>query len=205
MKKYEFLSAIEKELSELSDNDVHSSLEYYSEMIDDRMEEGLSEEEAINEIGTPENIAAQILSEKVATKTEVQSTENSENKNTKRKIKPWEIVLLVLGAPLWIPLLIAALSVVLSLYIAVWSVLISVWAVGIALGACGIALIISPFIFLFSGRLVETVIALGAAFVFIGVSVFVILGSYFASKYTVILTKKAVLGIKSLLVKNGGK
>ena len=214
MKKYEFLSAIEKELSDLPEKDVYSSLEYYSEMIDDRMEEGLSEEDAIREIGTPEEIAAQILSEKSLTKTEDENNEDNkinenkednESKKSKRKIKPWEIILLILGAPLWIPLVIAALSVALSLYVVIWSVLISLWAVGIALGVGGVALICSLLMYLFGGRFVEGMIVVGIAFILIGVSVFVIIGAYFSVKYTVILTKKAVLGIWSSLTKNGGK
>ena len=45
MNKQEFLSALSDKLSVLSEEDKEKSIDYYSEMIDDRMEEGLSEEE----------------------------------------------------------------------------------------------------------------------------------------------------------------
>ena len=49
MNKSEFLGELEKSLSELPEKDRSRSLDYYGEMIDDRTEEGLSEEEAVEE------------------------------------------------------------------------------------------------------------------------------------------------------------
>ena len=60
MKKNDFLEKLEKLLDGLPKCDIDSSVEYYSEMIDDKMEEGLSEEEAVAAIGTPEEIAENI-------------------------------------------------------------------------------------------------------------------------------------------------
>ena len=46
MNKQEFLYELKGKLWALSEEEKKSSLEYYTEMIDDRMEDGLSEEEA---------------------------------------------------------------------------------------------------------------------------------------------------------------
>lgn len=51
-------------------------------------------------------------------------------------------LLLILGAPLWLPLLIAGFSIFLSLYISLWAIVISLWAVfasAVALAIFGIA------------------------------------------------------------------
>ena len=59
----------------------------------------------------------------------------------KRQLQAWEIVLLALGSPVWLSLGLAALAVVLSLYVVVWSLDVSLWAVFAALGAgagCGV-------------------------------------------------------------------
>ena len=51
-------------------------------------------------------------------------------------------VLLILGAPLWLPLLIVGFAVMLSLYISLWTIVISLWAIfasSIALAIYGIA------------------------------------------------------------------
>ena len=52
MSKQEFLDELRKGLSSLPQSDLEERLIFYSEMIDDRVEEGLTEEEAISEIGT---------------------------------------------------------------------------------------------------------------------------------------------------------
>ena len=55
MTKAEFLGRLRDSLNGLSPADINTSMEFYSEIIDDRMEEGLSEEilkqmEAVNVI-----------------------------------------------------------------------------------------------------------------------------------------------------------
>lgn len=54
MTKQEFLLRIRNGLAALPKEDIEKSVEYYREMIDDRMEDGLSEEEAVAAIGSPE-------------------------------------------------------------------------------------------------------------------------------------------------------
>ena len=72
MKKQEFLTALWKQLSDMPNSDVERSLDYYSEMIDDRVEAGMSEEEAVAEIGSVEEAAKQIMAD--APKRKVQSS-----------------------------------------------------------------------------------------------------------------------------------
>lgn len=64
MTKIEFLAALEQRLKgRLPDADIFNTLDFYSESIADHMEDGMSEEEAVAAIGTPEAVAAQILSD----------------------------------------------------------------------------------------------------------------------------------------------
>ena len=51
MNKQEFLSGLRKGLCGLPQDDIEERLSFYGEMIDGRIEEGLSEEEAVSEIG----------------------------------------------------------------------------------------------------------------------------------------------------------
>ena len=115
MTKQEFLRALKKRLSRLPKKDVEERINFYNEMIDDRMEEGLSEEEAVFGAGSVKEIAEQIISDRVEEKI-------CEEKTPKRKPKAWEIVLLIAGAPIWLPILIAVFAVI-------WSVVITLWAV----------------------------------------------------------------------------
>ncbi len=53
MNKREFLQKLENGLSGLPREDIEQRLSFYAEMIDDRIEDGFSEEEAVAGIGTP--------------------------------------------------------------------------------------------------------------------------------------------------------
>ena len=63
MTKRKFLAKLESALSSLSAEERNRQLDYYEEMIDDMMEEGMSEEEAVSRLGSVQGVAAKILSE----------------------------------------------------------------------------------------------------------------------------------------------
>lgn len=68
MNKQEFLECLRKGLTGLPQEDIEEYRAFYSEMIDDRIEEGMSEAEAVSEIGTTDDIIAQILADTARTK-----------------------------------------------------------------------------------------------------------------------------------------
>lgn len=61
MIKKEFLSQLRTGLAGLPQRDIEERLSFYSEMIDDRMEEGLPEEEAVAAVGNVQDIVSQII------------------------------------------------------------------------------------------------------------------------------------------------
>ena len=63
MTKKEFLDALRKRLRGMPKQDVEERLAFYSEMIDDRIEEGCTEEEAVAQLGPVEEIASQIIAD----------------------------------------------------------------------------------------------------------------------------------------------
>ena len=123
MNKPQFLIALKRKLSGLPNKEVRERLAFYSEMIDDRMEEGLSEEEAVEAIGSVDELALQIASERF-----LASKENAEGKSP-RKRSGWDIALMAIGSPIWLPLLIAALAVIGSVYAVIWALIITVWVI----------------------------------------------------------------------------
>ena len=68
MNKQEFLGALRRGLLGLPEEDIENSVEFYSEMIDDRIDEGMSEDEAVADIGSANEVIQQILSEASLTK-----------------------------------------------------------------------------------------------------------------------------------------
>ncbi|MBQ9459719.1 MAG: DUF4097 family beta strand repeat protein [Oscillospiraceae bacterium] len=63
MKKEEFLAALAAELRDLSKEDIARSLEFYSEAVDERVEGGMSVEEAVADLGGAEKVAQQVMAE----------------------------------------------------------------------------------------------------------------------------------------------
>ena len=104
MDKIDFLSALENALAGLPADDIDRSIDYYSEMIDDMTENGLSEEEAISSVGSLDEIVNQIITEIPITKLV------KERIKKKRALGTFEIILLILGSPIWLSLLIAAIA-----------------------------------------------------------------------------------------------
>lgn len=123
MNKRAFLERLRARLRGLPRHEVEERLNFYIEMIDDRIEEGLSEEAAIDAVGDVDEIAEQIR-ESVAGKEAIPSQEP-------RKWRAWEIVVVALGSPLWITLLATALCLILAVFIVVWSVNLVLWVLAL--------------------------------------------------------------------------
>jgi len=195
--KQDFLKELEKALCGLPDDDTQKSLEFYSEMIDDKIEDGLSEEDAVSQIGNIEDIAKQILSDIPITKLVKQKIK------PKRSMGAVEIILLILGSPIWLSLLIALFAVVFSIYVALWSVIISLYAVSASLLACGVAGVLSFVGFSILGNAVPGTFVAGAGLVCLGLAIFMFIVSNLVTKCLVWLSKKIWLGIKSSFIRKG--
>lgn len=195
MMKVEFLFALREKLSFLSREEAEERLAFYSEMIDDRMDEGLSEQQAVAEIGSVNEIAAQIVSEIPLTKLAKKKIK------PKRRLAAWEVVLLILGSPIWLSVLISLFAVGLSLYASLWAVIISLWAVAIAVIVSAIGcFVLGAFCCLHVNGLTGLA-AIGAGCVCAGLAIFFCLGCKAATKGLLWLAKKAARGIKMMLLK----
>lgn len=197
MNKQEFLMQLRKGLSGLPQKDVDERLSFYGEIIEDRVEEGLTEVEAVRELGSVDAVVTQILTDTPLSDIVIERVRPA------RKLKVWEIVCLILGSPLWLSLLIAAAAVALSLYAALWAVMIALWSVGVALAGCFVGGIASLVLFCLQGSLLTGVAMLGAGIFCGGLSIFWCYGCNAATKGIVLLTKKMAVGIKMLFVGRG--
>ena len=195
MTKREFLNVLEKKLSGLPQKDVTERLAFYGEMIDDRMEEGLSEEQAVMEIGSAEEIAAEIIADTPFAKIA------KERLGRRRRLGVWEIVLLALGFPIWFSLGIALLSVIFSVYVCLWSVIVSFWAVFVSFCASAIGMTAAGIFSLCIGRGLVAVVMTGAGIFLAGLAIFTFFGCKTVTKGVIWLTKKMALGIKRCFVK----
>jgi len=170
MTKLEFILALNDRLSRFPADEVRQRLSFYSEMIDDRMEDGLSEAEAVAAVGNVDAIAAEITAQLQPEKPDP----------TDRRAG--YLLLLILGSPLWFSLLIVAVS----LYISLWAVIVSLWAVFGALAAVTVGL----GIFALCTLPMPGLALVAAALVCAGLSIFFFFGCKALTDGTLYLTKK---------------
>lgn len=167
MDKNTFLTTLQKRLKGLPEEDLQRTLEYYREMIEDRMEEGLTEEEAVAEIGSVEELAEPLLP-----------------KVSRRKMKAWEIVLLILGFPVWFPLLAAAAAVVIS-------IIASIYAVDVSLAAGCLGGVLCAVVYLIQCNWAGAAFLFGSGLVCGGLSILCFMGSNALIKVCYAAIKKA--------------
>ncbi len=194
MDKAQFLDELKRRLSGLPKSDLDERLLFYSEMIEDRMEDGLTEEEAVAGIGSVDEIIEQLMAEIPLSRLV------KEKVKQRRSLKAWEIILLVLGSPVWLPLLIAALAACLSLYLVLWAVLISVWAVDLSLAVSAVGGLFMASFDLVKSNPAGAAFMLGAAIVCAGLAILLFFACVELTKGLLRLSKKMLLRIKAMFM-----
>jgi uncharacterized membrane protein len=162
-------------------------------MIDDRIEDGLPEE-AVADLGSIEDIRKQILKDIPITKI------IKEKVKPKRSFGGWEIAVIIIGFPLWFPLLIAAAAVIFAVYVTLWSVIISLFAVEISLGACALAGIVASIPIFILGNGAGALFLLGYGVFCAGLAVLWVFVCKFCVKGILWLTR---VFFKSLFIRKG--
>lgn len=194
MKKVDYLNELRKRLTGLPQEDIDDRVSFYGEMIDDRIEEGLSEEEAIESIGSIESIIAQTMSETPLTKLV------KEKIRPKRDLKAWEIILLVLGAPLWIPVVLGAIICILALYFTIWVFIASVYVVDLCLAGSVFASLAGIFVYLKSLNVAGALFAFGSGLAMAGLAIILLIGCIWLTKCLIRFTGSGLLGVKTSFV-----
>lgn len=102
MTKKEYLRKLKNQLYFLNSEEKRSIVDYYREMIDDKIESGCAEEIAVGGLESPKTVADKVRKDRKA-----------EGKSTGVKLDAPIIILLIVGSPLWLGLAIGALVVAL--------------------------------------------------------------------------------------------
>ena len=194
MNKEDFLNELRKKLSGLPQDDLEERLSFYSEMIDDRVEDGKSQEEAVADIGTVDSVVEQIMADTPL------ALLVKERVRPKRELKAWEVLLLILGSPVWVPLIMAFVIIVLSVYVVIWSVVICFYALNLSLLAGFIGCIVGIFMYIGAKNAAGVLFSIGAAFICAGLAILMFFACVWITKAVVRLTGKMLLGVKTRIV-----
>lgn len=147
MTKSKFIRQLKKRLRNRSD--AASVLEFYSESIDERIESGMSEEEAVAAAGDPDAIIGTI---------------SSELPSEKNHGKTWEKVLLIAGSPVWGSIALALICAALAIYIALWSIVLALYCVSVGVAGGVLCSLYEIGYMLIGGRFPEALFYLGTGF-----------------------------------------
>ena len=196
MSRDAFIGELRHRMAGLPQQTVERTVEYYSELIADSVEDGMSEEEAVARLGSLEEIVANVV--KDTPLSQIVQTRVQEKKA--KGVSGWVIALLILGAPVWLPLLIAALVVLFALFIALWAVVIALWAVVAAVILAALAAMVGGVIELVRMHLAQGLVLLGGGLMCWGLCALAFLLMKLITVGTVKLCKWIWTGIKSLFV-----
>ena len=197
MTKQEFLSELERALGKLPHAEVEQALAFYNEAISDRMEDGLSEAEALAGLGPVNEIAAQIAAESPPIPRAIARANTGS--------RTLNIVLLAVFSPIWIPVVLALAAAALAVYVAIWAVIAALWAVDavlVLMPLAGLAALAST---LGGGMPLPGVFVFGLSLVSSGFGLVASFAVFWASKLLFRATRSFARWIASLFVRVSGK
>ena len=193
MTKNDFLNELRKGLRGLSKDDIEERVSFYSEMIDDMVEDGKTEEEAIGEIGSVDDVIRTIAGDVPLGKLV------KERIKPKRTLTPGIIILIILGFPLWLPLLITAFVLILVACILSWVLVIvafSVWLSVVTFAIMSLGIYIKG---IMGGD--QLLMYLAMSLVSFGLLVPLFMGALALAKFNIKLNKKMLLSFKTMLIR----
>jgi len=195
MNKQQFLAAVRLNAASVPPEELTALLDYYTEMIDEAMDEGCTEEEAVARVGSWDEIREQIHTFRAEpnpvpiiqpqpsfhntqseTNTAAPASEPAKVKRWKNISLPtWAVVLLILTSPVWgtvvLTLLIVLFAVVFSLVVIGGALVISLFAVVIALAAVGVVGIGAGVVLLATSGIAPFLLTLGGGLVCVGLAI----------------------------------
>ncbi len=197
MTKAEFFAALRRALDGLPEEEIQKSLDYYEEMIDDRMEDSTTEANAVAEMGPVDRIAAQIIGS-TPLPTLVK------NKMAPRRAHAgWEVGLIVLGAPLWGSLLLTAAAGLLSVLLVLWSIAAAVYAVDALFAAAAIGSVVICFVLPATNGIAVGLAAVGCGLFCAGAAILLFFGAGWLAHAMCWVSRKLMLGVKLCFVRKG--
>lgn len=179
MTKSTFIDTLRGLLESLNEDECNKFISYYEEIIEDYKESGLTEEEVIKKIGSPQSIAKNILSEEDSININIPSFNS----------KILNIILLILGFPLWGSLLLTVVLLILSAYIIIWCIPFTTGVSSIALLTAALFSIVgSPF--MMADVLTVGIVQLGLGIASVGISILLGFITIYLSKKFIVITKQ---------------
>lgn len=163
MNKEQFIKAFRKKMRGMPREEIAKTVSYYEEMIADKIEGGMKEQEAVASLGNLDELS------RSARGAESETAEKPPR--THETPAPWVIVLLVLGSPIWIGIGAGIFGILVGFWATLFSLVVAFFVVMIGLLIGFYAVVFSLDITLFAllaGSFAGGVVELAKAVLLIG-------------------------------------
>jgi uncharacterized membrane protein len=195
MNRNEFFAALAKALSVLPPAEADKAINYYNEIFEDHLEEGLSEEAVVASL-EPVDIIAQRIIDEIPMHTLIKAKARSMQTGS----KTLNLVLLIVGFPIWFPLLMSFFAVLFAVYMVIWALIIVLFSIVLTFGFTALALILgSPFGFI--AQLAIGALMIGGGLICAGLAILTFFPALYASKGLIHLTVLIARKVRSLFLR----
>ena len=194
MDKESYLARLREALYGLPEADIETSAQYYAELIEDRMEDGLGEAEAVGQLPSPEEAAQEILLSQPLARIVAARVK------PKRRLGAWEIILLVLGSPVWLPLLLTVAILALTAYLLIWVTALVLWTVDLSAALAAVSGVIGMVAGILQRSLNFELLSAGVAFAGAGFAILLFFAALWSTKACARLGKAMLHGVKAQII-----
>lgn len=181
MNREQFMAELKERLKRLPFDELKNAIDYYEEYFDEA-----GEEAALRQLGTPAEVASQIISEFA------EKSLSTRVKKPKTSIG-WSVLLGIFAAPIALPLTFAFIMVIFALIIVIFAFVFSIGVSGLTFLVAGIVSLVSSIVVL-ATDFATGIVLMGVSFTLIGLG-------YLLGHATMVLSKASVRGITKLMTK----
>lgn len=169
MNKSEFLNDLKCKLNFLSEEERVKTLGYYSEIIDDRIESGMSEEEATSQMESTRTIAEKLMPEGIPQRTTVEKVFDFIDTLLTKHGYLFVLAIIIFSFPIWSPIAIGILTFVGIVFLIFFAL--------IALGGIGSVIALGVAVSFITQSLLSALSALGVSMICVGFTMLIAIGT----------------------------
>ena len=172
MNKEQYISQLKGRMEAAGITNVDERVEFYDEMLSDKIDSGMEEEIAVSSMEDIEDIIENARLEKPVTALVAERVIKSHEEAKKNGNGVLWIILAIVGFPIWLPIACVLFSILLTIYIVLWAMVFTIFMILLGFAIAAIASF-AAFIAMFFGITPITfgLCGLGAALFFGGITV----------------------------------
>ena len=202
MSREEYLNELKEKLTQNNIPGIDAMMEFYDEAISDRVEDGMSEEDAVAAMEDTDSVVKAAKLDKPIAALMADKVKESHKEASEKGHGTLFVVLAVIGFPIWFPLLIAFFAIIFALYVSMWAIVVSIYAVELSFAISAVATFFGSLTFIMGQIPFATALALlGCTGILGGLAILLWKPIVAMTRGMIKLIKAVFRGIKSVFVK----